>query len=171
MAGIALYGDLAEAITSETTVTLRHRLESVMILPPAGENPPELYGAITATAASLVEIEAPTRRRVFSMAVTGKLDAGDRDAAAPGRATSWSASVDALAAGVGVDAQDGRTVLLDEGQLGERRLFIISAGNVSLNDMTLEHLDRSDIEPVEDPAQAWNALTVGAYTDMAPPRP
>ena len=167
MAGIALYGDLAEAITSETTVTLRHRLESVMMLPPAGENPPELYGAITATAASLVEIEAPTRRRVFSMAVTGKLDAGDRDAAAPGRATSWSASVDALAAGVGVDAQDGRTVLLDEGQLGERRVFIISAGNVSLNDMTLEHLDRSDLEPVEDPAQAWNALTVGAYTDMA----
>lgn len=170
MAGIALYGDLGHAITSDTPVTLRHRLESVKILPPVGENPPELYGAITATAASLVEIEAPTRRRVLSMAVTGEPDASEPDAtddiSAPGRPTSWSASVDALAAGAGVDVRDGRTVLLDEGELGERRLFIISAGNVSLNDMAQDHLDRSDIEPVEDPAQAWNALTVGAYTNM-----
>ena len=170
MAGIALYGDLGEAIASGTAVTLRHRLESVVILPPGGENPPELYGAITATAASLVEIEAPGRRRVFSMAVTAKPDAADHDAAhdlsAPGRPTSWSASVDALAAGVGVDAQDGNTALLDEGELGERRLFIISAGNVSFDDMAPDHLVRSDLEPVEDPAQAWNALTVGAYTDM-----
>jgi hypothetical protein len=29
------------------------------------------------------------------------------------------------------------------------------------------HLDRSDLEPVEDPAQAWNALTVGACTERA----
>lgn len=28
-----------------------------------------------------------------------------------------------------------------------------------------DHLARSDLEPVEDPAQAWNALTVGAYTE------
>jgi len=28
------------------------------------------------------------------------------------------------------------------------------------------HIDRSDVETVEDPAQAWNALTVGAYTEM-----
>ena len=170
MAGITLFGDLGHAITSGSAVALRHRLESVMILPPAGANPPELYGAITATAASLAEIEAPDRRRTFSMAVTAGADVVDRgatdDAAVQGRPTSWSAAVDALAAGVGVDIQDGDTVLLDEGRLSERRLFIISAGNVSLDQMVPDHLDRSDLEPVEDPAQAWNALTVGAYTEL-----
>ena len=85
----------------------------------------------------------------------------------PGRPTSWSAAVDALAAGVGVDVQNGGTVLLDEGELAERRLFIISAGNVRLHDMAADHLDRSNVEPIEDPGQAWNALTVGAYTDLA----
>ena len=170
MAGIALFGDVGEAFTSGGTVTLRHRLESVMILPPAGENPPELYGAITAIATSLAEIEAPARRRIFSMAVTARPDAVDLsptdDSVAQGHPTSWSAAVDALAAGVGVDSQDGHTALLDEGGLSERRLFIISAGNVSLNNMGPNHLDRSDLEPVEDPAQAWNALSVGAYTDL-----
>ncbi len=29
------------------------------------------------------------------------------------------------------------------------------------------HLDRSDVEAVHDPAQAWNALTVGAFTEKA----
>ncbi len=170
MAGIALYGNLGEAILSGNAVALRHRLESVMILPPTGANAPELYGAITATAASLVEIEAPARQRVLSMAVTARSKAAEHDApqdiADPGQPTSWSAAVDALAVGVGVDAQDGGSVLLDEGELGQRRLFIISAGNVSWNDMSPDHLERSDLEPVEDPAQAWNALTVGAYSEL-----
>ena len=45
----------------------------------------------------------------------------------------------------------------------ERRLLLISAGNVD----TFEdaYLDRSDTEPIEDPGQSWNALTVGAFTE------
>ena len=83
MAGIALYRSLGEAITCGTAVALHHRLESVMILPPAGENLPELYGAVTATATSLVEIASPGRRRVLSMAVTAKPGPVDSDAAGP----------------------------------------------------------------------------------------
>jgi hypothetical protein len=30
----------------------------------------------------------------------------------------------------------------------------------------VDYLNRCDAEPVEDPAQAWNALTVGAHTDL-----
>jgi hypothetical protein len=41
---------------------------------------------------------------------------------------------------------------------------MISAGNVDV--LEDDHLDRSDVEPIEDPAQAWNALTIGAYTDL-----
>lgn len=44
-----------------------------------------------------------------------------------------------------------------------RRLFVVSAGNVGHLDV--EHVDRSETEPVHDPAQAWNVLTVGAFTE------
>ncbi|GAA2802325.1 S8 family serine peptidase [Kribbella solani] len=71
MAGLALYDDLGEALASQQQIHLRHRLESAKLLPPPpGENAPDLYGALTAAAASTVEIEAPFRSRVFSLAVT-----------------------------------------------------------------------------------------------------
>ena len=47
MSGVALYGDLEVALSHGGQVELRHRLETVKILPPAGQNDPELYGAIT----------------------------------------------------------------------------------------------------------------------------
>src|SRR5690606_13944984 len=93
MAGLALYGDLTDAMASSAPVTLRHRLESVKILPPTGANEPELYAAVTAEATSRAEIQNPHRARVYSMAVT-TLDDRDR-----GQPSSWSAAVDALAAG------------------------------------------------------------------------
>ena len=158
MAGIALHGDLAQQLASSEPVELRHRLESVKILPPLrfGSNAPHLFGAITAAAVSRPEIQAPARRRVFSMAVT----ADDRDR---GRPTSWSAAVDALAAGRAFDAANQGLVYLDDGTDPVRRLFVVSAGNTSA--LEADHLQRSDLEAVEDPAQAWNALTVGAHTE------
>src|SRR4051794_11979121 len=50
MAGVALYGDeLSHLLQDVGPVQLRHRLESVKILPPPPrENDPRLYGAITA---------------------------------------------------------------------------------------------------------------------------
>lgn len=76
MAGLALYGDLTSVLAGSHPVRLHHRLESVKILPPKGQNPPELYGAVTAEATSRVEIQAPVRRRCFSLAVTAT---GERD--------------------------------------------------------------------------------------------
>lgn len=158
MAGLALVGDLAEALTSAARVKLRHGLESVKILPPAGSNPPELYGAITAEAAARVEIQAPNRRRAFSMSVT---TGEGRD---QGRPSSWSAAVDAIAAGRSFDSSRTGLVYLDTPGDGPRRLFIISAGNVDTTD--LDHLARCDLQSIHDPAQAWNALTVGACTHL-----
>ena len=54
----------------------------------------------------------------------------------------------------------------DDGEDHHRRLFIVSAGNVDRNALAAEHLGRSDTDPVHDPAHAWNALTVGAFTDF-----
>ncbi|EQD54938.1 Y4bN protein, partial [mine drainage metagenome] len=58
MAGVTLYGDLLHALQSAHKVRLRHRLESVKILPPSNNTDPELYGAVTAEAVSRVEITA-----------------------------------------------------------------------------------------------------------------
>lgn len=161
MAGLALYGDLVEHLASSASVDLQHRLESVKILPPTGQNDPDLYGAVTAEATSRPEIQAPARRRVFSMAVTSK-DGRDR-----GQPTSWSAAVDALAAGRSFDSSDKGLKYIDEHDDALRRLFVVSAGNIEGAVLKRDHISRSDVEPVHDPAQAWNALTVGAFTDKA----
>ena len=161
MAGLALYGDLTPILASNAPVHLRHGLESVKILPPTGVNLPENYGAITAEATSRVEIQAPHRRRYFSLAVTAT-DERDR-----GQPTSWSAAVDALAVGRAFDTTSQGLVYIDEGVDPLRRLFIISAGNIGPDALQVAHLDRSDADPVHDPGQAWNALTVGAFTEKA----
>ena len=161
MAGLAAYGDLATVLATVGPVHLRHRLESVKILPPTGANAPELYGAITAQAATRPEITAPNRLRVLSLAVTAT-DERDR-----GQPTSWSAAVDALAAGRAFDPATQGLSYVDDADQEAHRLFVISAGNVPPDRLDPAHLDRSDLEPVHDPAQAWNALTVGAYTEKA----
>jgi hypothetical protein len=159
MAGLAAYGDLAPHLASRTPVQMRHILESVKILPPRDANRPELYGAITAQAVTRPEINAPQRPRVFSMAVTAT-DERDR-----GQPTSWSAAIDALAAGRVFDPTTQGLVYLDEAQSSARRLFIVSAGNVAPDQLQNDYLGRSDLEAVHDPAHAWNALTVGACTE------
>ena len=67
---------------------------------------------------------------------------------ARGRPSSWSAAVDQLC--------------FEE---ANRRLIILSAGNIAGDLTAADHLTRNDLEPVDDPAQAWNALTIGAFTD------
>lgn len=168
MAGLALYGDLGQAVLANGDLRLRHRLESVKFLPPSGANPPELWGAVTATAASLVELQAPMRRRTFSIATTAQiaeLPESEPRQRLQGQPTAWSAAIDALAAGLSIDVTDDGLVFLNEAEQDEiHRLFLLAAGNVRV--IEDDHLARSDLEPVEDPGQAWNAVTVGGFTDL-----
>jgi len=163
MAGLALYGDLTPVLAGTQKLVLRHRLESVKILPPGAHpvNPPDLYGAVTAEAASRAEIQAPERRRTFSMSIAAT-DERDR-----GQPTSWSAALDALAAGRSFDPSTQGLAYLDEGADAARRLFVVCAGNIDETALCVEHLNRSDADPIHDPGQAWNALTVGALTEKA----
>lgn len=174
MAGLALYGDLHQAVTTAHPVRLDHRLESVKILPDHGQNERDLYGAITARAVDRPEIEAPDRSRVFMLAVTAPNAEADASQSKHdvqrGRPTSWSAAVDALTFGRAIDDTDSKLTYLDRDEPRTPRLFVISAGNINTINPAENHLDRSDLSPVEDPAQSWNALTVGAYSrhdDMA----
>lgn len=162
MAGLALFGDMAPVLESTGAVELRHCLESVKILPPTGQNDPDLYGAVTAVAVSRPEIQEPERNRVFSMAVTAPSEDDS------GQPTSWSAAIDALAAGRSFDQEDGDLVYLDaHAESDAQRLFVVSAGNVHPSHFQVNHVDRSDVSLVQDPAQAWNVLTVGAFTEKA----
>ncbi len=161
MAGLALYGDLTPHVEGSHTVSLRHVLESVKILPVKGENPPDLYGTLTAEAAGRVEIQAPGRRRTFSLAVTSN-DQRDR-----GQPTSWSAAIDALAAGRAFVQSTHGLEYLDDGSEPSHRLFVVSAGNVNRLRLIADHVGRSDVEPVQDPAHAWNAISVGGFTEKA----
>lgn len=150
MAGMALHGDLTAALSDTALRRLTHRLESVKILPPRlfDPNDPASYGVLTQTAISLPEISAPDRRRVYCMAITNR----DVSGATP---SSWSAAIDQAAAG---------TMLGDE-QDAPRRLIIVAAGNIAA-ETDPARIRNQDEFPIEDPAQAWNALTVGGYTDL-----
>ena len=46
-----------------------------------------------------------------------------------------------------------------------KRLVFVSAGNVRGDLDVTEYPFRNETEPIENPAQAWNAVTVGAHTE------
>lgn len=148
MAGISLHGDLVPLLSSTASFNLEHRIESVKILPPTGypKTLERFYGAITKSAIALPETEQPFRSRVFCMAVT---NAG-RNGSEP---STWSAAIDEEAAGVSIDAERA-----------PRRLFVVSAGNAPAH-MRALLIEEPEVLPIEDPAQSWNAVTVGGYTD------
>ena len=73
MAGIALYKNIQKHIEGTSEIVISHKIESVKILPDVGENPEQLYGAITKQAVSLAEIANPNARRAICMAVTSDL--------------------------------------------------------------------------------------------------
>ncbi|BDI28803.1 hypothetical protein CCAX7_008540 [Capsulimonas corticalis] len=145
MCGLVGYGNLRAAMENSEEVFIDHKLESVKILPPNGENDPKLYGHIVSQAISLVEITSPKLKHITCMAVTAT---DDRDR---GRPSSWSAAIDAITSGA------------DDNQ---KRLFIVSAGNVSDPDHWLTFPESNKENSVHDPGQSWNALTIGAYTEM-----
>ena len=147
MAGLATFGDLQSALEGSDPIVISHVLESSKILPPPPEtNPHELWGDMTSQGVSRAEIQARDRNRIICMAITAK-DGRDQ-----GRPSSWSGAIDQLAAGV---------------DNGARRLFILSAGNYTCNLQELKNYPAIQItDAVHDPAQAWNALTVGAFTNL-----
>ncbi len=159
MAGLALFGPLDALLLSTDRVSLVHRLESVKLLPDSDPHDPESYGLATAQAVAFPEATA-RRKRVFCMPVTASPDRA-------GEPSLWSASVDALAAGVDIGSSTEGIALLGAPNPDAARLFVISAGNVSADDFQADHLAASDSSPVEDPAHAWNALAVGAHTELA----
>lgn len=159
MAGLALYGDLNPIMGSSGIVSLHHRLESVRMWPGVGEKPvdPLDYGTATVTAVTYPEIASHERSRVFCLALSSDPDN-------PGEPSLWSAAVDALAVGTDITREGREIQLLSTPDPHSTRLFLVAAGNVAR--YSDDYRTNCVNSPIHDPAQAWNALTVGAYTEM-----
>jgi hypothetical protein len=148
-AGLAVFGlDLPAALVSSEQWRHTHHLESVKYIPSTGQNDPELYGDVTKEAVAHAEVANPTRTRIVATTVTAA-------ATASGEPTSWSSAIDQLCSGY-------------DDEQRQRRLVVLPTGNV-VPHAGYAHPTSNHLATVEDPAQAWNALTVGAYTTRALP--
>lgn len=145
MAGIAGYGKLEEALITGNIVTLTHKLCSVKILPRPNqeETKEEHWGAITNQAISRAEIQNNNHTLIYCLSVTA-LKGVDK-----GRPSSWSGEIDNLAFGEGEN----------------QRLIIISAGNIRDEESWRNYPASNFTSSVQNPAQSWNAIVAGAYTD------
>lgn len=145
MAGIAGYGQLESILISTAIVPITHRICSVKILPPPTQEatPKELWGDVTAQGIARAEIQNPEMILIYCMSVTSKQDAEQ------GRPSSWSGAIDNLAFG------DGEN----------QRLIIISAGNIRDEESWKNYPDSNYVTTIENPAQSWNSVVVGAYTE------
>lgn len=144
MAGVALYGDLDQVLSGNGDIPLDIGLESVVVSAPGSPIRLPAREAL-ATAVDLVEqVDLP---RIFCLAATAVGEAED------GRPTSTSATLDLLAYG------DGQTT----------RLICTAVGNVQTSaarPYRVSHYSTQNQDHgVQSPAQALNALSVGAITN------
>ena len=148
LAGLAAYGDLTETLASAHPVQVGHRLESVKLLADDGDNVGDAkhHAYLFAEGVSRPEVSAPNRRRLFTSAITAS-DYRDR-----GRPSAWSSTVDRLAAD-------------SDGAGAFPRLFVLSAGNSDGSSAWAAYHESLSTNLIHDPGQAWNAVTVGAFTE------
>lgn len=149
LAGLALFGDLTTVLQGTLPITIRHRLESAKIIPDAGFNPHHLLGAVTRAGVNAAETVGQ-RRRTFALAST-TVDDTPHD----GAPTSWSSELDQLTSGVSGNQRHQRLLVVSAGNSDQNKFG--NAGHLSVSD----HLDNE----LESPAQAWNAVSVGAFTE------
>lgn len=152
MAGLALYRDVGAAI-ERGRAEASHWLQSarLLIAPGYGTAADENYEkwpVLTERAVRSAEDADPRpRNRVFVLAVTRSMQDPPLDGLVP---TLWSQAVDQLAF-----------------REGQGRLMIVSAGNARDSQwlaLAEQHPQLQLSEKIHQPAQASNALTVGAFT-------
>jgi hypothetical protein len=151
LAGLALFGDMTNVLANSGPMNIEHRLESVKVILNAGANAngEHSHAALFGDAVSQPELTAPHRPRLFATAVTAS-DYRDR-----GRPSSWSSMVDRLAS----DADTGD----DDNKFP--RLFVLAAGNIIDGNLWTQYPASLSTNLIHDPGQAWNAITVGAFTE------
>jgi hypothetical protein len=144
MAALTFFGDLVDAFVSNGDIPVFHYLESVKLIENGQPHNPDLYGAVTQEGVARGVIIHPENKRIVCMTVTS--DGLDHR----GRPSSWSSAIDQLLYNA-TDEENAET------------LFFVSSGNVNIVHWLNYPLSNDEIS-AHDPAQAFNAITVGAYT-------
>ncbi|MEX2566887.1 MAG: S8 family peptidase [Cyclobacteriaceae bacterium] len=140
MSGIIFFGDLSEALSSKENFSIFHHLESIKMIHEAHPTDPDFYGQITEEAIGRAEVNS-ANQRVFCMAISADGDSHH------GRSSSWSAAIDKSAFG----------------EENWKRLILVSGGNIP-NYRWLDYPISNHEYSIHNPAQAFNVVTIGAYT-------
>lgn len=146
MAGIAVYGaELADLLSGSGPIPLSHRIEAVKFIDGSSEHGPENYGYVTVEAVARAEAHRPDRSRVVCLMTTSANQPGDEP-------RLWSAELDKHTSGQLDDVQ---------------RLYVVSVGNIRgyLTEPYAYPQCNHFVYGIEDPAQAYNVLSVGGYTE------
>ncbi|PGX26356.1 hypothetical protein COE22_12645 [Bacillus cereus] len=150
MAGLLLYDNLANVITSGRAYQLPAWIESVRIPLAETNEGLHLWGSTIRSAIEMVE-ESSQNKRIYCMAISEDPNNQNVGSHELGKPSSWSATIDDL--------------IYNDGE--NPRLFLIAAGNIQ------EHHIKKNTYPylnltsqLLDPAQSRNAITVGAMTDL-----
>ena len=151
MCGTVIYGDMSSYLANNQKIQIDNQIGSVKLLPHSRSNPKEIWGFLTEQAVATSEIIFPRKTVCYCMAITAE----DSE---QGKPTSWSGAVDSVA--------------YNNGNIG--RLFMVSAGNIrDINfldkDIINAYPNNHSLRKIQNPAQAWNALTIGAFTNIVAP--
>ena len=147
MAGVAVYGNLNE-VFEHPLIEINHQLESVKIIFPNEEEEERNLPLITQNAVNIATINNADIKRIYCFANTG------RNQFEFGRPSTWSAAIDNLIFG---------------SSNKDKKVFVISAGNVRDEDDYLQYPSNNLNLQIESPAQSWNAISVGAFTQKTLP--
>lgn len=144
MASLILFGDLIESLENNENIQILHTLESVKIIHPSQATDPDLYGKVTVEAISSATVLNPDNKRIVCLAVTSN------EVFHRGKPSSWSSAVD-------------KAIFGSHDDNNETTLALISSGNLDY-DIRLQYPLGNDELSIKDPAQAFNAITVGSFT-------
>lgn len=153
MAGIALHPDLGGSL-ERGSATASHWVQSsrILVRPLAGtatKASDEKWPVLTLGAVRAAELADPSpRNRVFALAVTRSMQEEPFTEPVP---TLWGHSVDQVAYADG----SGRLMMVSAGNAREEQWLVLAD----------QHPQLQLSEKIHEPAQATNAVTVGAYTE------
>lgn len=140
MAGVALFDDISKVLLSNVQYKYPAYLESVRIKIDTQGTHKQLWGKTTEEAVKKIETQV-RNNRIYCMAIGGP-------SVSNGKPSSWSATIDNLCF-----------------NHGDPRLIVIAAGNVDPIDQA-GYPTRNLATQLDDPAQARNAITVGAMCNF-----
>lgn len=144
MCGAVIYGDLSHHLADNNSIQVDHRVSSVKLLPHNAANPKESWGYLTAQAVAISEVLSPNMNICYCMAITA-------EDCEHGKPSSWSGAIDSIVYNTG----------------SQGRLFLVSAGNIREddNDIIEQYPNGNRLCKIQNPAQSWNCMTIGAYTE------